>query len=392
MLSSLSFLLDPLALALYAGACLGHAVLMLASINYLYGCPLPRKVLSITRKFDGLVVLAGPVLFAWIFAQTPDALSLVRFEGHPVACAYLWLCWLLGLIAFPLLTLQRLLRRMPAGLLQNHSAVFDVAKHLGYKPVGTGKHRRAAALPFNQCFEVEFKELTLRLPHVPAAWDGLKILHLTDLHFCGTPAREFYDLVMERCRAWEPDVLALTGDIVDSNKHHRWIVRHLGRLRWKAAAFAVLGNHDFWHEPELTRRRLRRLGIQVLGNGWTSVEVRGEKLVVVGNERPWGTADADLSGLPSEGFRLCLSHTPDNIAWARKLNVDLLLAGHVHGGQIRLPVIGSIFVPSKYSRRYDCGTFDESPTVMHVGRGLAGQHPLRFLCRPEVTFITLRAE
>jgi predicted MPP superfamily phosphohydrolase len=87
---------------------------------------------------------------------------------------------------------------------------------------------------------------------------------------------------------------------------------------------------------------------------------------------------------------LCLSHTPDNIAWARQHRIDLVLAGHVHGGQIRLPLIGSIFVPSKYSRRYDGGTFHEPPTVMHVSRGLAGEHALRYNCRPEVTLVVLR--
>jgi predicted MPP superfamily phosphohydrolase len=67
-----------------------------------------------------------------------------------------------------------------------------------------------------------------------------------------------------------------------------------------------------------------------------------------------------------------------------------MLAGHNHGGQIRLPVIGSIFVPSRYSRKYDCGTFHEPPTLLHVNRGLGGQQPLRYYCRPEVTRIMLR--
>jgi predicted MPP superfamily phosphohydrolase len=76
--------------------------------------------------------------------------------------------------------------------------------------------------------------------------------------------------------------------------------------------------------------------------------------------------------------------------WARRHQIDLMLAGHNHGGQIRLPLIGSILVPSRFSRRYDCGTFFEPPTLLHVSRGLGGQHPLRYNCRPEVTRITLR--
>ena len=76
--------------------------------------------------------------------------------------------------------------------------------------------------------------------------------------------------------------------------------------------------------------------------------------------------------------------------WARCNQIDLMLAGHNHGGQVRFPVIGSVLVPSRYSRRYDCGLFDEPPTVLHVIRGLSGQHPLRYNCRPEVAKLVLR--
>ena len=75
---------------------------------------------------------------------------------------------------------------------------------------------------------------------------------------------------------------------------------------------------------------------------------------------------------------------------ARRAGVDLMLSGHVHGGQIRFPLIGSVLIPSQYGRRYDCGTFDEPPTVLHVSRGLSGKEPLRFRCHPQVTRITLR--
>ncbi len=184
--------------------------------------------------------------------------------------------------------------------------------------------------------------------------------------------------------------MALTGDVVDSNWHHRWIVPILGRLRWHVAAYAILGNHDAWRDPTLIRRRLRRVGLRVLGNGWEQVMVRGEPLVVVGHEGPWFHPAPDLRDCPAEPFRLCLSHTPDNLAWARRQRMDLVLAGHVHGGQIRLPLLGSVFVPSRHSRHYDCGTFYAPPTIMHVGRGLAGQHPLRFFCKPEVTRIILK--
>jgi hypothetical protein len=120
------------------------------------------------------------------------------------------------------------------------------------------------------------------------------------------------------------------------------------------------------------------------------LEVRGEPLVVIGSEYPWLRPAPQLDNCPVEPFRLFLSHTPDNIAWARRQRVDLMLCGHVHGGQIRFPVLGSVVVPSQYGRRYDCGVFYEPPTVLHVSRGVGGEHPLRFNCRPEITRLTLQ--
>ena len=195
---------------------------------------------------------------------------------------------------------------------------------------------------------------------------------------------------MDRCADWEPDIVAVTGDLADGLDYIRWIVPVLGRLRWKVAGLAILGNHDGWYAPDRVRRRLRRLGMHVLGNGWERIEVRGEPLIAIGQESPWFHPAPDLSACPPGPFRLCLSHTPDNIRWARRAGVDLMLSGHVHGGQVRLPVIGSILVPSRYGRRYDCGVFDEGPTLLHVSRGLGGDHPLRFLCRPEATRLVLR--
>jgi predicted MPP superfamily phosphohydrolase len=130
--------------------------------------------------------------------------------------------------------------------------------------------------------------------------------------------------------------------------------------------------------------------MKVLNNSWTQVQVREQPLVAIGHEGPWFQPPPDLSACPAGPFRLCLSHTPDNIPWARQHQVDLMLSGHVHGGQIRLPLIGCVVVPSRYGGRYDCGTFHERPTVLHVSRGLGGEHPLRYNCRPEVTKLILR--
>ncbi len=376
---------------LLLGALAGHLAILSVSLNIWYGHPLPKTFLSLMRKLHTLLVVAGPVAFVLGYGLDPFAVWQPMPTGWMVLPAlYLLSCWVVGLGVLPVITAIRLMSQRPAALLSNHTETVDVAKHLGRKPIGDGKYRHAARLPYNEIFQVDFNEKTIRLPQLPAAWEGLTILHLTDVHFCGTPDKSFYFHVMDRCRDWEPDIVAITGDVVDSDRHHRWVLPVLSRLRWRIASFAVLGNHDWWFEPALTRRRLAKLGIRVLGNGWEHLEVRNQPLVVIGNETPWFRPGPELTNCPPDIFRLCLSHTPDTMPWARQHKIDLMLAGHVHGGQVRLPVIGSVIVPSRFSRRYDCGLFHEPPTYMHVSRGLAGQHPLRYNCRPEVTKIVLR--
>lgn len=381
-----------LSLFLFAAACLGHLILLILGHNLLYGFVTHPLLSDVSRGLQGLVMVAAVPAY-WYFWGF-DGLALLQFETAPpwqqVPLAYVALCWLTALVLFPAVTLQRLLRKPPAVLAEERVRVLDVAKELGQPPIGNGRRSIYPHLPGNELYQIELIERTLRLPRLPPAWDGLTIVQVTDLHMHGCPDRDYFRFVMDRCAEWEPDLVAVTGDIVDSKRHHRWVVPVLGRLRWKVAAFAILGNHDAWHEPGLTRRRLRRIGMRVLGNTWEQIQVRGQPLVVIGQETPWYTPEPDLTSCPPDTFRLCLSHTPDHVGWARRNGVDLMLSGHVHGGQVRLPVVGSVFVPSCYSRRYDMGVFDEAPTVLHVSKGMSGEQPWRYRCRPEVVRLTLR--
>lgn len=374
-------------LLLFAGAWLGHLVLMIICHNWWYGLALPRHASKFIHLGHGLLILAFPPAFFWSISPLDHSDAFERFLAELMP-PYVVLCLVVACIGLPVNTILRLRRRDPS--LCKQSRILDVAKHLGQPPLGDSRKRLLARLPGNEVFDVELVERTLRLPRLPAAWDGLTILHLSDLHFVGTPGRGYFQFVMDRCAEWQPDVVALTGDIADTRRHIRWIVPVLGRLRWRCAAVAILGNHDHWLETQYIRRRLRRLGMIVPVNSWHQIEVRGQPLVVIGHEGPWLKPAPDLTNCPREPFRLCLSHTPDNIRWARRAGVDLMLSGHVHGGQIRFPLFGSVLVPSRYGRRYDCGVFDEAPTLLHVSRGLSGDYPLRYLCRPEVTLLTLR--
>jgi len=373
------------ALVLLAFAWLGHAFALTCLLNVAYARPIHRRILRTFRLLIGIGVFSFGFAFPWLI--TGMANDPWRFDAVNV---YLGICLVSGLIILPIQTIRRNLRREPSVVVERKKRVIDFAKELGVPPLGFGKHWELARLPFNELLQVEFSEVTLQLPRLPAAWDGMTILHLTDLHFHGTPDRAFFRGVVDRLLEWGvPDLVCMTGDFVDTVRHQFWIKPLLGRLKWNIAGLAVLGNHDYYCRPNGVRRELRRAGYTVLGNTWQTIQVRGEPLVAMGHEGPWFNPPPNLGNCPA-GFRLLLSHTPDNIGWARAANVDLMLAGHVHGGQVRVPIVGSLFVPSQYSRKYDGGVFHEPPTVMYVGHGLSGREPLRWNCRPEVSWLVLR--
>ena len=287
---------------------------------------------------------------------------------------------------------QHCLRKPPVTQISETTTTLNLWNELGAKAIGDGEGQLLAKLPLNCIYNVDFTELTLAMK-LPPEWDGLTILHLTDLHYHGTPSREWHERVMAEVESRWPtnDLVCLTGDYVDTDEHHAWIGPLFGRLQATEGKFAILGNHDQNHDPEHIRAELEQAGYTVLGNGWKQATIRGVPCILIGHEGPWFVPPPDLQAMPIEPFHLGLCHTPDNFYWGQLHGIDLMLCGHVHGGQIRLPFVSSIFVPSMYGRRFDMGVFEGNGTVMVVGRGLSGKEPLRFRCNPQVIRITMRA-
>lgn len=367
-------------IAAAAVAWVGHACIWTASLNYLYGNPLPKWFLRPYRLFCGLAIAAFP-LVVW---------ALVQFRGPPVILGYLAVCGVFGFVVFPAITVFRNTRSRPKCVAAEKSTVVDLWPDLGATAVGDGFYPWAARLPFTGAFRVDFTDLTLALPNLPPEWDGLTVLLVTDTHFHGTPSKAWFDRVVDHVLAGPtPDLVVLGGDYLDSDRHREWVAPLFGRLKWKEAGVAVVGNHDEHHDPDATRKELAAAGFTVLSNRWELVTIRGVKCVVVGHEGPWFGPPPDLRAAPADGFRLCVSHSPDNFFWGVRNRIDLMLCGHVHGGQIRLPVVGPIFVPSVFGRRFDSGVFAAGRTVMVASRGLSGKEPLRFRCDPQVVRLTL---
>ena len=165
-------------------------------------------------------------------------------------------------------------------------------------------------------------------------------------------------------------------------------------MKARSGVYYIFGNHDLRVDHERLRRVMDDCGLIYLGGRWKVIEVRGQPLLMAGNELPWFRPAADLGACPPRSevpFRLLLAHSPDQLRWARKGDGDLLLAGHNHGGQIRLPLIGPVFAPSHGGVQYASGLFHAPPTVLNVSRGLSAELPLRMNCTPEIIHLTLHA-
>ncbi|MEL7338345.1 MAG: metallophosphoesterase, partial [Planctomycetota bacterium] len=256
-------------------------------------------------------------------------------------------------------------------------------------------------LPINQMMHLDVACKTVPIHQLPAAMEGYRIAHLTDLHLTGDLSIRYQEYAVQRAMEFRPDLIALTGDIVDHDPCIDWVEGLLAPMHATDGCYFLLGNHDLRvSDPELTRAAMVRAGWIDCGGKTIETRLAGAAAVLQGDERPWfegpenppaihddiasvGHGEADTA------FRLLLAHSPDRFPWARQHSFQLMLAGHTHGGQGRLPLIGPLLGPSYHGSRYASGTFRRDATTMHVSRGLGGVHPIRINCPPELALITL---
>lgn len=289
--------------------------------------------------------------------------------------------------------------RPPARQIACESTILDFRKAESERPwqeelIGVGPMRRLAFLPGNEQFSLEVNTQTYVIPRLPKEWEGLSIVHLTDTHFCGAVSRKYFELVCEHAAALEPDLFVFTGDLLDDQAKLAWLAETFGRLKAPLGQFFILGNHDWYLDAKAIREEFQQLGWVDLSGQARVIQPVGKhsKLILAGDETPWMGKHPELDARQDSQVRVLLSHSPDNIEWARRNEIDLMLAGHTHGGQIRFPIIGPIYSPSAYGCRYASGVFWRDPTLMCVSRGISGREPIRYLCLPELTKVVLQAE
>lgn len=370
---------------------IGQFELLVALVNRLHALRIRGPALRWVRDVHEVLIVALPLVLAWLLAV--GGAQLTFGDGWTKLpwfwAAYLGLCGL-GSVGFFVSAMRSARRRVPAAQVSNDSRSVDLAQRLGYRPLARGPYRMLARLPRNEIFRVEVSDKTYRLPRLSEAWDGLSILHLTDLHLIGTIDLPFFEALVDLAAESPADMVVFTGDLLDDQRLIDWLPSTLGRMTAPLGCYFILGNHDWYLEPDEIRRRLSDLGWHDVAGTTRELTRDGTSLVIGGSERPWMGDHPDFSRTPADAFRILLSHTPDNLRWARRHDVDLMLSGHNHGGQVVPPLIGPIYAPSLYGCRYISGAFDAPPTLLYVSRGISGRHPVRWRCPPELTRLILR--
>ncbi len=255
-----------------------------------------------------------------------------------------------------------------------------------------------AGLGYSRWIEPErlsLERVTVPVPRLPNAFDGFRIAVLSDFHLQPFTTLPHIEKAIALVNGIRPDLVVLLGDFVDATADAiHDLAPALSRLNARLGVFGVLGNHDYWKGRKIVRDGLKANGISVLENSGVSLGTAGASLFLAGLESAWcgkPNLDAALDRRRENAPTILLIHEPDFAdTAAADGRVSLQLSGHSHGGQVRLPFIGALELPS-WGRRYDLGLYRVRDMTLYTNRGIGvSDVPVRFNCPPEVTEITLR--
>ena len=233
---------------------------------------------------------------------------------------------------------------------------------------------------------------------VSPAFDGLVVAHLSDLHIVRYGLRERRVLAM--LAEARPGLILITGDFLETGGDRAAVqqfLKDLRPLRTPFGVWAVLGNHEHTDRLAEGREAMRRFftdaDVALLVNEGGRIGRGLDTLTLIGVDDPYTGHDRlseALKGMQRTSFAILLSHSPEIFFKADLARFDLVLAGHTHGGQVRLPWFGALWLPEG-SEEYESGWFRGSTASMFVTRGVGTSIlPIRFLARPEIALITLR--
>lgn len=266
---------------------------------------------------------------------------------------------------------------------------------------------------------IKVKKISIKIKNLPSSFDGVKIAHLTDFHSRRFGKKE--KRVLEILDEIKPDFVVITGDFVD------WSTKDLNSCQdfWKSISkkfegktFGVYGNHEHRHSKfKILDNLLKKSGIEFLNNKSTKLKIdndfvhpvreyqdrekeQGKQfsngIYLIGVDDPHLEQDnisKATENVKNDAPKILLAHSPEIFRKVKQGNIDLVLVGHTHGGQINIPFLINFLLPLKYDKKYKRGLFFENGTYMYVNRGIGETIlPVRFNSFPEVTLITLKSK
>ncbi|MBC2582440.1 metallophosphoesterase [Clostridium sp. DJ247] len=248
--------------------------------------------------------------------------------------------------------------------------------------------------------------IDLELEKLPQGFDGLKIVHLSDLH-SKMFGKNQHKLV-SKVRKVEPEIIFITGDIVDSKHYEEQpALKLIDEIIGIAPIYYVTGNHEFWSGRfSSLEKKLQERGVRILRDTKVNLERNGNKVEIIGVDDPVektnqqyddeekflvGELQKALEGSEQQNFKILLAHRPELLSIYAKYNIDLIFSGHAHGGQVRLPFIGGVIAPNQgLMPKYTSGKYNEGNSIMIVSRGLGNSIiPQRLFNRPEIVVVKL---
>lgn len=254
---------------------------------------------------------------------------------------------------------------------------------------------------FAETYRLETKEYTFTSPDLPKQFDGTRVVLVTDIHRGPFFSEERVRSLAERVNALDPDLVVLGGDYVYIHTNQAAsCVDGLAALEAPLGCFAVLGNHDYGEHddgiggPEDVVRAFAGSDIMLLRNEATWIEKDGAR-IRIGGVGDYAEDIHDpgptLQGTVSDDFVLLVSHSPDQAEHVPPDSVDLMLAGHTHGGQVTFFGLWAFHVGSDYGQKYRTGAVTNEATTVIIsnGVGASGILPIRFFARPQIVVITL---
>ncbi len=225
---------------------------------------------------------------------------------------------------------------------------------------------------------------------------GIKIVFASDFHIKPNQQKRL-EKIVELINLQNPDLVLSAGDFVCGHLKHttmqpEGIAKGLGKIKSKYGIYTTLGNHDLWHDVQKFTNALKNNNIRVLNNSNEKLIINGKTLYIAGIQyKPKNILQISKALENTQKPTIMITHSPDEFPKMQRERVSLVLAGHTHGGQIRIPFIGPLFTASSYGDKYAKGFIEENGKKMITTTGIGTSIlPIRFNCPPEIVVIEFK--